>query len=570
MFKRVFISAAVILSLFPRCAVSLQLEAMNASDISGALYLAVPAVQAPAFPAADAKAPRYGNYYLDENSYDPLLTRSLPSLQKINVIGGDINIPGADSGLNFARKYRQAAYQVYDLQSDVALTVYTKSIPKTLFRVLFGVVEDNGATSGGTYGDINPVAPDTQDPVIALPTEAEIMAQEIPQDEKDRLLLSLKNSKLMLEGRVNPFRVKEMVKMLTQIMKEEMDANGITPQFGVPHAWSPEFTAYCKATGEMIPLTFTKLLTALASGVTSRHFKTGKENDLVNYILSRPDGSVTLDEAFHRSYVLNSGEVYLTILTIENILSDYWRHPQRDQLAVTRKLANISNFYQGKGDKYGAWYHFHGIMLYGYVRGGLRAYIVGNIESAGSHVLSPGVNEQQEDYVNSTGGRIGAKAARAVKNRDYLTFTADRNYRDPEVYLNLREDFRDRIEIIQSRKFQGDLSDSRLWLKPLGGDYAGCRVEIIYSDSGGGLNSEYKRVMEAVDFRSGKSKPFYLSSAGPVKKARAFIACPGLAEQALDSDDPWADMSNSARRGAPAPPETAPTHYRPEQLVQAK
>ncbi|OGS58389.1 MAG: hypothetical protein A3J79_11755 [Elusimicrobia bacterium RIFOXYB2_FULL_62_6] len=556
MFKRIVFSAAALLPFFPLCAPALQLEAMNASDISGAGEIRVPAVQqAVQTPGAQGSASR--NYYLDEKSYDPLLQRSPGSAQKINIIGGTIDIPGTDGTLNFARKYRQVSYQVSDLQSDVALTVYTKSIPKTLFRVLFGVAEDNGDANGGTYGDINPVTPEApaQDPAVAMPTEADIMAQDIPQDEKERLLLQLKNSKLMIEGRVNPFRVKEMIKMLVQIMKEEKDLNGLTPQLGTPHAWSPEFTAYCREKGEMIPLTFTKLLTALASGVTSRHFKTGKEDYLIAYILSRPDGSVTMDEAFRHSYRLNNGEVYLSILTIENILSDYWRHPQRDQLAVTKKLANICNFYQGKGDKYGAWYHFHGIMLYGYVRGGLRAFIVGSIESAGSHVLTPG-SEPQEDKVNSTGGKVGAKLAKAVKNQDYLTFTPDRNYCLPEVYLNLNEDFRDRLEIIQSRRFQGDLGDSRLWLKSLDGDRTGCRLEIIYSDHTGELNSDYKRIVETVDFRNGKFKPFYLNSVNPVKKARAFITCPGLAEQALDSDDPWADMNNRSA-GKSVQPETA-------------
>lgn len=544
----------VLVPISPARAQSFQLEAMKASDVGSAMDIQVPSFQ-PAVPAAGAQASASRNYYLDENSYDPLLQRSLSSTQKINVIGGEINVPGADGSLNFARKYRQASYQVHDLQSDVALTVYTKSIPKTLFRVLFGVVEDNGDTGGGTYGDINPVVPEEPalDPAAAMPTESDVMAQDIPQDEKERLLLQLKNSKLMIEGRVNPFRVKEMIKMLVQIMKEERDINGITPQLGVPHTWSPEFLAYCQEKGEMIPLTFTKLLTALASGVTSRHFKTGKELDLINYILSRPDGSVTMDEAFRQSYRLNNGEVYLTILTIENVLSDYWRHPQRDQLAVTKKLANICNFYQGKGDKYGAWYHFHGIMLYGYVRGGLRAYIVASIESAGSHVLAHGVPEPQEDKVNSTGGKVGARLAKAVKNQDYLAFTPDRNYCLPEVYLNLTEDFRDRLEIIQSRRFHGDLSDSRLWLKSLDGARTGCKVEIIYSDHTGELNSEYKRVIENVEFRAGKDKPFYLNSVNPVKKARAFITCPGLAEQALDSDDPWADMNNrTAGRGKAA------------------
>lgn len=483
------------------------------------------------------------NYYLDRNSYDPLLMRKYPD-SRINVIGGTIDIPGIDSTLDFARKFRQKDYSIYDLQSDVSLTVYTKNIPKVLFKVLFGIIEDSGDTNGGSYGDMNPVV---EGESVSLPSEADIMAQDIPQDEKERLLIQLKNSKMMIEGRVNPFRVKEVIKMYLQIMKEEK-ANGIQPKLGTPHTWSPEFINYCKDKGEMIPLTFTKLLTALASGVTSRHFKTGKEEALISYILSRPDESVTMDELFRQSYRMNNGEVYLSILSIENILSDYWRHPQRDKLAVTRKLANICNFYQGKGDKYGAWYHFHGIMLYGYVRGGLRAFIVANIETAGSHVLN-GANdqngEQQEDYVNSTGGKIGAKLARAVKKGEYDTFTPDKNYCDPEVYLNLHEDFRDRIEIFKSREFSASLSDSRLWIKSLNSDMLKCKVEIIYSDSfsNGRLDSRNKVIREGLDFKKGKDRPIYINSFDPVKKARAFINCEGYPEQAVEDEDPWADSS---------------------------
>ncbi len=480
------------------------------------------------------------NYYLEQNSYDPLLIRKYPD--RLNVIGGTIDIPGIDSTLDFARKYRQKNYSIHDLQSDVSLTVYTKNIPKVLFRVLFGIIEDNGDASGGSYGDMNPVIEGEN---MALPSEADIMAQDIPQDEKERLLIQLKNSKMMIEGRVNPFKVKEMVRMYLQIMKEEK-ANGIMPKLGIPHTWSPEFIQYCRQKGEMIPLTFTKLLTALASGVTSRHFKTGKEEALISYILSREDESVTLDELFRQSYRMNDGEVYLSILTIENILSDFWRHPQRDKLAVTRKLANICNFYQGKGDKYGAWYHFHGIMLYGYVRGGLRAFIVANIETAGSHVLN-GVHdqngEQQEDYVNSTGGRIGAKLAKSIKKQEYETFNFDKNYCDPNVYLNLHEDFRDRIEIFKSREFSAALSDSRLWLKSLNRDLTSCKVEIIYSGFNGELDSRYKIVREGMEFKKGKDKPIYINSFDPVKKARAFINCENFPEQAVEDEDPWADSS---------------------------
>ena len=378
--------------------------------------------EAPAPVADRPSCARWGNCYLDFNSYDPLLIRRglSPDADKLNVTGGTIDIPGTDNTLEFARQYRQANYQRYDIQSDVALAVYTKSLPKTLFKVLFGIIEDNGSPDGGTYTAINPVVPGAP-----RPDEADIKALDIPQDEKERLLIELRNAKIQTEGRENPFRRREMLNMMMQVMKEERVA-GIEPSFGEPHTWSPEFLEYCRAKGEMIPLGFTKLLTALASGVTSRHFKTGTEAGLINEVLSRQDGSVTIDQMFRASYRLNKGDVYLTILTIENILSDNWRHPRRDDLAVTKKLANICNFYQGKGDKYGAWYHFHGMMLYGYVRGGFRAALIGGVESAGSHVLC-GPDEQQEDYANSMGGKIGAGLAKTVNGRLYDGFKPDRN-----------------------------------------------------------------------------------------------------------------------------------------------
>lgn len=469
-----------------------------------------------------APAPRRANYYLDRNSYDPLLERPSRAGEKINIIGGKIEIPGVDGTLDFARQYRQAEYQRHDLQSDVALAVYTKNLPKVLFQVLFGIAEDNGNPNGGTYSDINPVV---QDPPVAMPTEADILALDIPEDEKERLLVQLRNSKMHIEGRINPFRKKEMLKMYTQILAEER-ANGLEPRFGLPHEWSPEFMQYCRDKGEMIPLTFTKLLTALASGVTSRHFKTGTEADLINYILSRDEASVTMDQLFRQSYRLAGGDVYLAILAIENILGDNWRHPERDKLAVTRKLANISNFYQGKGDKYGAWYHFHGIMLYGYVRGGLRAALIGGIETAGSHVLN-GPNdqdEQQEDYVNSMGGKIGAKVAKIVGEKLYETFAADKNYCDPNVYLDLSEDFRDRIEYVESKDFKAELDEARMWLKPLYRDYFDCHVEIIYNDYSGQLNSKYIVKKDHVDFKKGKSKPILINPIHELVKARAFIS----------------------------------------------
>lgn len=497
---------------------ALPVSAKDSSSLSSLRSSAVTGQPAPA--AAAAPAPAHGNFYLDPNSYDPLLAPTRGD--RLHVIGGTIDIPGMDGTLDFARKYRQASYSVHDLQSDVALTVYTKGVAKTLLNILLGIIHDGGDNGGGTYGDLNGVVPN--DPALAphVLTEAEINAQNIPQDEKERLLVQLRNSRLTMNGRVNPFKVKEMVKMLLQIMKEEQ-ANGITPKFGTPHTWSPEFTAYCKKHGEVIPLGFSKLLLALASGVTSRHCKTGQEEALIKYILTVPDGSLTMDQMFRQSYRLNNGEFYLTILTNLNILSDYWRHPQRDQLAVTRKLAPICNFYNGKGDKYGAWYHFQGIMLYGYVEGGLRATLVGGIETAGSQVLSHGEDEKQETYVNSTGGKVGGKIAKALKRKEYVTFTPDKNYCDPKVYLDLSEDWRDRIEYVESKDFKAVLDDRNMWLTSLYRDYMDCHVEVIYNDYSGKLNSKNIVKEDHVNFKKGDDVSIYVGM-DELTVARAFIS----------------------------------------------
>lgn len=511
--KKIILTLVTCLTVMP--AKALELENINIKDVKAAAEN----VKAPSARPAPAQA--RGNFYLERKSYDPLLMRSRPAdTEKIHVIGGKIEIPGISNDLEFARQFRQANYQRYDLQSDVALAVYTKNLPKVLFQVLFGIAQDNGNPAGGSYTGVNPVV---EDAPVALPTEAQINALDIPQDEKERMIVQLHNSSIQIEGRVNPFRRKEMLNMMMQIIKEEQAA-GLEPRFGEPHTWSPEFMTYCKDKGEMIPLGFTKLLTALASGVTSRHFKTGTEETLISYILTNKDASVTLDQVFRASYRINKGDVYLTILTIENILSDNWRHPQRDKLAVTRKLANICNFYQGRGDKYGAWYHFHGIMLYGYVRGGFRAALIGGIETAGSHVLSGGVDEHQEDAVNSTGGKIGARLAKVVNEKLYAAFTPDKNYCDPAVYLNLNEDFRDRLEYVESKDVKATLTEDRMWLRSLTRDYLDCHVEVIYNDFSGKLNSDYIVKKDHVNLKKGKDTAIYINTVNELVTARAFIS----------------------------------------------
>ena len=447
-----------------------------------------------------------------------------------------IKIPGINNTLAYAVKFKQTAYNPTDLQSDVSLLIYTKAIPKVLFKVLFGIIENPTNPNAGAYTDENPIVKKS-----LLPDEEIIMTMNIPEEEKERLIIQLRNSKMIIEGRVNPLRVKQMIKMFTQIMHEE-HLNGIKPKYGNPHTWSPEFIRLCKNKVEIIPLMFSKLLMALSSGVTSRHMHTGQEKALIKYILSKEDDSVTLDRLFRQSYLLNNGDVYLTILTNLNILSDSWRHPNRNNLAITKKLSVITNFYNGKGDKFGSWYHFHGIMLYGYVQGGFKSTIVGHVESAGSHILGEG-DEQQEDYVNAKGGRIGGKLAKIVKKEKYLDFDAQGiNYCDPEVYLNLTEDYRDRLEIINSKDFRTTLSFEILWLESLYKDYLNCKLEVMYNDFTGEVSSRNLIIRNNVSIYKGETYRIRINSAYPVEKARAFLTnCSNQSDQAMEDYDPSAE-----------------------------
>lgn len=485
----------------------------------------------------------YGEVLYAEPVYDPLIPAK--SYLKDKSLSKKFEIPGIDSSLEFAVRFRQNEYKLLDLQSDVSLLVYTKAIPKKLFNVLFG--SDNAANpSANIYGELNPVIEDSASSAPQFPTEQEIMSLNIPEEEKERLLVQIRNSKLFIEGRDNPIRVKEMTMMFTQIIKEET-ANGILPKYGETHRWSPEFLKLSEEKGESIPLTFSKLLAALSSGVTARHMKTGKEVDIINFILSRPDKSLAMHELFRESYRMNDGDVYLSILTPLNVLSDAWRHPQRDKLAITRKLSKMTNVYNGEGDKFGSWYHFLGIMLYGYAQGGFKAVVVGNIESMGSHVLGEGP-EDQEDHINSKGGRVGSRLAKVVRGQAYKNFIPDKNYCDPNVYLNLNEDFRDRIEIAKNKDFETTLSFELLWIKSLYRDFTNCRVEVIYNDHTGQLNSDYKIVNENVNILKGKTHVVAITSNNPVSKARAFITgCSNQPDAAVEDYDPFAEQNRSQK-----------------------
>lgn len=405
--------------------------------------------------------------------------------------------------LEFAVAYNQRNYQPVDLQGDVALLAYTKAIPKTLFKVALGLAPVPATPRpffvSGSGEDLNPIVPVEK---ASSPDEHQILASDIPLLEKRKKIAQARNAVLVIEGRKDPIRVEEAAKMLTQIIASE-SAAGIPPRFGEPHAWSREFlTQYAGLPGNFAYTRFSKLLMALSSGVTARFMATDKELPLLTYLLGRPDRSVTLHELFRKSYQLNDGDVYLALLTAENVLSAYWRSPQRENRAVTRKLKPIANHYQDRGNTFGEWYHLLGIMLYGYVSG-KPAHVVAYVESLGNNILSRAPAETQENKINRQGAALGVRLREIVRKKKYAGFHEDVGYQDDGKYLDLGEDYRDRITVAENGDFKTSLYDDVLTVWSSEKDYSGCTLELM-PDMGEGFDSRRTVVRQNVGFKAGK------------------------------------------------------------------
>lgn len=247
-----------------------------------------------------------------------------------------------------------------------------------------------------------------------------------------------------LEGHKAPFKVKNMANMMKQVIVEEYQQKGMVPEPGTVHKWSESTRKEMKKKYPVFSR-MPKLLVALSRGSTSSYMITGTEDSLTDYILSRPKNSINLEEMFRASYRINKGDVYQTLLTIENVLSRYWLTPDRDKREVTTRLKDITN-YNYKTDKFGAWYHLFGIMLYGYAHGGLGAKIVGTLETVGGHILDKfQFDETQEDIINSRGGMIGANLKRFVKREGYKDFKSDPSLAEEACFMDLDEDFSKRL-----------------------------------------------------------------------------------------------------------------------------
>ncbi len=339
--------------------------------------------------------------------------------------------------------YQQQKYDLEgDLQGNYSLQVLGKLNSKAVQYVLTGkkhlarkiLKEEREAYE--LYKDYYPqwdFNPIESSPIDHRLTQERIDRFPISQKSKDWLIKNHLNTRYGFTASSKPFVPKRILRMFLQVMREEYDQNSIEASLGQEHVWSQEFVERYASEFPVIRWRISsKLFTALSNGVTSRYMVTEKEKELAEFITAHPEESVTLEQVFRKSYQLNYGDMYLTLLTIENLLSYHWNTSHRDQAAVVKRLAPITHYFN-RGDKYGHWYHFFGMLLYGYARGTIRGYFVAKIEP----ITSLGHKDPQEEKINIFGGAIGPWIKKAVKNRTYRSdeFKSNPKYLSSDYYL---------------------------------------------------------------------------------------------------------------------------------------
>lgn len=236
-----------------------------------------------------------------------------------------------------------------------------------------------------------------------------------------------------MEGRSTPIDVRAAEEMLTQVVFEEWRA-GRPPTAGDPIRWSKDF--HRRHPNPQ----FGRLLTTLSFGMSSRLLRTGREEALLAWLGAQPDDAVTLEAMFRAAYRAADGDVYLALLTAENVLSRYWMDADRDRLLFVHKLRPMIDTYEQRGDNFGAWYHLFGTMLFGYARGSSAVWFAGTAETVGSKISNlRGVLEIQEGHVNRAGARLGLHLRQLVRGGDYQAHVDEPGLLAEERYMDLDE-----------------------------------------------------------------------------------------------------------------------------------
>ncbi|MCM2278287.1 MAG: hypothetical protein NDJ89_09445 [Oligoflexia bacterium] len=402
-------------------------------------------------------------------------------------------------------QYRQESYQLVDPVSDLALLRRSERVPLNILRTLLRGAESSAAqTVEPSYGfeEYEEGCPD-----CALPSAP-------PRG---------------IQGRENPLRREGFERMLTEVIAEER-LGGLEPSYGTPHEWSPEFRRKYGSAENSSPYLFaSKLLVALAVGDTHKHMRTDREKQLYLWVVAQPLKSVTFPELFRQAYRFCGGDVYLALMTMENLLAHHWKFEHgRERLPVTQRLKPITSGHEWDWDRFGTWYHLVGVMLYGYVAGGVPSHLIGRIEALGANILTSS-DKTQKQWFNREGGWIGADLAKLVRGRGYLRHELDPSLLEEDRYLNRTEDFRDRLPValdpaldayLDRHGESGDVETVRL--RHSGPTLEGCTVKLMF-DRGFGFDSSDNSIRKSVRLCSGEYARIPSAGSG-IQAVRGFVS----------------------------------------------
>jgi len=194
------------------------------------------------------------------------------------------------------------------------------------------------------------------------------------------------------------FNQEKTLEAIKKIIEEE-EKKGIKFSGGRVHAWNNYYHKHL----------FSKIIMALATASSSRFLYVGQEIPLINWLRTQPDNSVNIEALFHKSYILNKGNLYLTILTIENVLSDATFEKDREDTMVNHKLVNL---YEESPNKFGDWYHFFGTMLAGYV--GEPSRVIAQMYSVYRRISRGDTAEKSTIEADKAGANMGVKLRRYI------------------------------------------------------------------------------------------------------------------------------------------------------------
>ncbi|WP_413291379.1 hypothetical protein [Bdellovibrio sp. HCB337] len=416
--------------------------------------------------------------------------------QKYTMLSFNNRMPAAsgyDSDL-----YLQKSYKLFDTEGDEALIERAEKVPFNVLKALFE--EENFSHADDPW---LPEPWETVDPLAGK------MAQPLHAPGPS------------IQGRDKPIDIERFSEMLDQVLLEETQ-RGLKPFVGLFHEWSMETRQ--KYEGRSAVLGFSKLFICLSLGFSNRFMKTGKERDLWNWMMEQDYNSITFPELFRASYRLHRGDVYLALLTVENLLSANWRYTKRETLPATKRLRPITSGYNYDGDRFGTWYHFFGMILYGYRTGsGMKSNIVGRIEALGSNVLSPTLDQTQKQWFNKLGGYIGDDLKESVLTGRYLKRPSRPHVLAEPYYLNRSEDFRDRLPLKSSPDLQVKVRDAfggadSVYVQVRNNsneDLVGCKVD-VFVNNGTGYYAPAKISRDDVTIKA--NRKFELNVSGSEKR----------------------------------------------------